>query len=554
MIHKEYYPYLIIYGKFRQYIPSDLKVPEKIAALYVKPKTFRKNGLIYHSFDEAYLILDGEWYVFKDLLSFWVFLSQYKNVDIYTYDSDMIIPLIKIKKEDLEKAGDLKEKVMDLLDKIGDIYIYNQGRFKYLFSKEKNIKIKEIRAIWDVPKKDLVEAGTDNKIFHPYYIEENEYTKITKAIYNVILDVWDLFKEMKMPYFYSFTSTNAFYILHKHGVNYYGYRGENTAYEIVGHRGGLIGMKDVGYFEGQYYKLDINSAYPYAMLSELPYGLVDSIDDPSINDIKDQIGIFDLEYTISKPLISVKFANETLLGSGRIRSIVTTPELEIIKKCGSIKKIHKAFIYSKKAFLKDVILELYNLRQKHRGVKRKIIKVLMNAIYGKFSQTIKSKGKLYLSGFAFPAVSAYITGIIRAKLINLIEKAGWDNVFYFDTDGLIVNEKGFERLKDLIGNEIGKLKIEEKGSNIEIIAPKFYSIEGKIKFAGIPKDAVIEGDFIFYMKREDSEKNIRYKEYISKKSYKEDSMYLYKNFPNFEEYSLHFDYVQKEVPILYSNI
>jgi hypothetical protein len=554
MIHKEYYPYLIVYRKFEQYIPSELKVPEKVAALYIKPKAFRKHGLIYHSFDEAYLILDDEWYIFKDLLSFWVFLSTCKNLDIYTYDANTIIPLIKIKKEDLEKAGDLKDKVIDLLDQLGNVHVYNQGRFKYLSIKEKNIKIKEIRAIWDVPKKDLIEAETDNKVSYPSYIEENEYIKITKAIYDVILDVWDLFKEMKMHYFYPFTSTNAFHILYKHGVNYYGYRGENTAYEIVGHRGGLIGMKDVGYFEGGYYKLDINSAYPYAMLSELPYGLVDSIEDPSINDIKDQIGIFDIEYVINKPLISVKFANETLLGSGKIRSIVTTPELEIIKKYGSIKKIHKAFIYSKKAFLKDIILELYNLRQKHRGVKRKITKVLMNAIYGKFSQTIKSKGKLYLSSFAFPAISTYITGIIRTMLINLIEKAGWGNVFYFDTDGLIVNEKGFERLKDMLGNEIGKLKIEEKGSNIEIIAPKFYSIDGKIKFAGIPKDAVIEGDYIFYMKREDSEKNIRYKEYISKKSYKEDSMYLYKNFPSFEEYNIYFDYIQKEGPILYSNI
>ena len=550
MDHKEYYPYLIIYGNFKQYIPSDLKVPEKIGALYVKPKTFRKNGLIYYSFDEAYLILDGEWYIFKDLLSFWVFLSKCENVDIYTYDSNTIIPLIKIKKEDLEKAGDLKEKVIDLLDNLGTVHVYNQGRFRYLSFKEKNIRIKEIRAIWDVPKKDLLEAETDNKVKHPYYIEENEYTKTAEAIYNIVLDVWQLFKEIGLPYFHSFISSNAFHVLYKYGIDYHGYRDENTAYEIVGHRGGLIGMKDVGYFEGKYYKLDINSAYPYAMLSDLPYSLLDIIENPSLKDIENKMGIFDIEYTINKAIISVKFTNETLLGSGRIRSIVTTPELEIIKKYGSVRKIHKAFIYSKKAFLKDVINDLYNLRQKHKGVKRKIVKVLMNAIYGKFSQTIKAKGKMYLSSFAFPAISTYITAIIRARLIELIEKAGWDNVFYFDTDGLIVNEKGYERLKDLIGNEIGKLKIEEKGSNIEIIAPKFYSIGGKTKFAGIPKDAIVKGDYIFYIKRNDSEKNIRYKEYISKKIYKEDSMYIYRNFPNFDNYAIYFDYIQKEAFIL----
>jgi hypothetical protein len=554
MDHVEYYPYLIIYGRFKPYIPKDLSVPKKIGALYVKPKTFKRNNIIYHSFDEAYLILDGEWYIFKDVLSFWIFLSQHTDIDIYTYDSDMIISLIKIKKEDLKKAGDLKEKVMDLLDSLGSMRIFKSGRFTYLSFKEKNINIKEIRAIWDVPRKDLLEAVTENKVKHPFYIEDNEYTKMVEAIYNVILDIWDLFKDLNMPYFYSFTSTNAFHILYQHGVNYFGHRSDNTAYEFVGHRGGLLGMKDVGYFEGEYYKLDINSAYPYAMLLELPYSLLNIIEDPSLKDIENQMGIFDVEYVINRPVISVKFANEALLGTGKIRSIVTSPELEIIKKHGYIKKIHKAFIYEKKAFLKDVVIKLYNLRQKHKGVKRKILKVLMNAIYGKFSQTRRSNGRMYLSSFAFPAISTYITSIIRTRLLNLIEIAGWDNVFYFDTDGLIVNENGFEKLKDLIGEDIGELKIEEKGSNIEIIAPKFYSIEGKTKFAGIPKDAFIDGDYIFYMKRDDSNKNIRYKEYISKKIYKKDSMYLYKNFPYFDRYQLHFNYIQKDAFLLYGNI
>jgi len=65
----------------------------------------------------------------------------------------------------------------------------------------------------------------------------------------------------------------------------------------------------------------------------------------------------------------------------------------------------------------------------------------MNSIYGKFSQTRRVDDRMYLADFAFPAVSTYITSIIRSKLLNLIEKAGWDNVIYFDTDGLIVNEK-----------------------------------------------------------------------------------------------------------------
>jgi len=157
-----------------------------------------------------------------------------------------------------------------------------------------------------LPKIDILNVETDNKVDLPYYIEENEYSKMTKAIYNIVLDAWELFKELGLPYFHSFVSTNAFSVLYKYGLDYYGHRGINTAYEIAGHRGGLLGIKDVGQFEGEYYKLDINSAYPYAMQAELPYGLADVIEDPSINDIKDKMCILDIEYSITKPVVSCK--------------------------------------------------------------------------------------------------------------------------------------------------------------------------------------------------------------------------------------------------------
>jgi len=92
-----------------------------------------------------------------------------------------------------------------------------------------------------------------------------------------------------------------------------------------------------------------------------------------------------------------------------------------------------------------------------------------------------------LSNHSFPAIASHITAYARMYLYELIKKAGFENVYYCDTDSLFVNEEGYNRLKNFIDDkELGKLKLEEVGECI-IWGAKNYKFNETRKIKGIPK-------------------------------------------------------------------
>ncbi|MHA1482403.1 MAG: hypothetical protein ACTSQA_03060, partial [Candidatus Heimdallarchaeaceae archaeon] len=72
-------------------------------------------------------------------------------------------------------------------------------------------------------------------------------------------------------------------------------------------------------------------------------------------------------------------------------------------------------------------------------------------------------------------------------------------VFYSDTDSLIVNEEGYQNLvEEIDAKELGKLKLEETSSVLEVRGAKDYTFGKKTKLKGIRADAkeVAPGIFV----------------------------------------------------------
>lgn len=68
--------------------------------------------------------------------------------------------------------------------------------------------------------------------------------------------------------------------------------------------------------------------------------------------------------------------------------------------------------------------------------------------------------------------------------------AGREHVFYIDTDGMIVDQTGLDNLRGMIDStRLGYLKIEGTATDIEILAPKDYAMDGKRKTKGIRRNA-----------------------------------------------------------------
>jgi hypothetical protein len=89
-----------------------------------------------------------------------------------------------------------------------------------------------------------------------------------------------------------------------------------------------------------------------------------------------------------------------------------------------------------------------------------------------------------------PAIASWITSAGRMRLLGAIRIAGWDQVYYCDTDSLFVSQAGMERL--LAANWIqtsalGYLQIKEGPATLRIYGQKHYDMDGRLTCAGLPR-------------------------------------------------------------------
>ncbi|GAI39892.1 unnamed protein product, partial [marine sediment metagenome] len=102
---------------------------------------------------------------------------------------------------------------------------------------------------------------------------------------------------------------------------------------------------------------------------------------------------------------------------------------------------------------------------------------------------------------SFAAISSEVTANARMMLWEFIEIAGRENVYYCDTDSLLVNQSGYERCAGIMHKtELGKLKLVQRSSKVTLRNVKDYTIGDKTKIKGISKLAkkVSDSEYITY--------------------------------------------------------
>jgi len=110
--------------------------------------------------------------------------------------------------------------------------------------------------------------------------------------------------------------------------------------------------------------------------------------------------------------------------------------------------------------------------------------------YKMFHRHILTKGR-HASAKSNVGIALHVTEYARFILWGYIQQAGPENVFYCDTDSLIITDQGYKRLFTHIQPlEIGKLSLKRTGDILTINAPKDYSLGAYKKQKGISKKAV----------------------------------------------------------------
>jgi len=301
--------------------------------------------------------------------------------------------------------------------------------------------------------------------------------------------------------------------------------------------GGRVEAYRIGQFrDSRYYYLDFNSLYPSVMVDrDYPVKYLGKIRDvepaDAISIVRNKLVVAKVTVNTDQPIYPVKQV-KLIFPTGRFDTVLTTPELLYALEHRHVEKIHILLVYSGAPIFRDYVSELYDWRQTFKRAGNEaysyLCKLLLNSLYGKFGQKatdykligqtsadvtqslevydvderkirriIIVAGQVYeLQGEteswdSFPAIAAHVTAYGRMKLWRAMSLAGFENVYYVDTDSLFVNQRGFERIQPLIDDsKLGYLKIEDMADEITINGVKDYEFGGLRKLKGIKKDAV----------------------------------------------------------------
>lgn len=312
---------------------------------------------------------------------------------------------------------------------------------------------------------------------------------------------------------------------------------EATKLERESYHGGRTECFKIGTFEdGPFYMYDVNSMYPYVMscnpfpvkhVSTRKRGDIDNLQ----TNIKQYLCIAECEIKTDTRFYPVRLNGRLTFPIGHFITYLCTPEILYALKHNELINLGQVNLYEGQNIFREYVTWCYDKRKEYKEqgnyTYSDMTKRLMNHLYGKFGQLLDvwetlpvkltegnkvwkewnmdtQKLETYRSicgvtevsvgkeeGYnSFPGIASHVTAYARCELWRLIVKAGENNVYYCDTDSLIVNEDGHNRLSaSLNETKLGMLKLEEKTDTLIIRNCKDYTFGSKVKLKGVSKRA-----------------------------------------------------------------
>ncbi len=304
------------------------------------------------------------------------------------------------------------------------------------------------------------------------------------------------------------------------------------------YRGGRVEALFQGTKEdGQFYYLDVNSLYPFVLKEhKYPASLVKHHKSVSIELLRRKLKTYsviaNVDLHISESVFPYKHNNKTCYPTGKFSTTLTTGELLYALSLDAIIAINEIAWYKQADLFSEFVTYFYNLRLQYKKSGNiqfaTICKLLMNSLYGKFGQrgfelsifgeTDNSDIKretvididnhtkydlIYLANQiykeertgeaynSFPAIAAHVTAYARMYLYSMVSLVDKKHLFYMDTDCLVVDQIGYNKLAQFIDNDrLGALKVELTSTWLTINAPKDYAMQGRKRIKGVKENAV----------------------------------------------------------------
>ena len=305
--------------------------------------------------------------------------------------------------------------------------------------------------------------------------------------------------------------------------------------ERRGYQGGRCEALQYGTFtNGPFYLLDVNGMYAHVEIEKLlPTKLLGVYDNPSLETVKRALinngVIADVMVELKEPIAPVKTGVETTYYTDYVWTTLNTPELQYALGRGWDLEVRKMGVYTLRPLLRNFATYFAALKDKYategNGLFRELAKGYPNMVYGKFGQKgieetivgdcapdllwwmhgydavaqvnydmLYSGGKIrrlestLAAWDTFVAVASHVTAYARMYLWEIMKKAGLENVFHVATDSVIVNQLGFDNLKDLLRpQQTGSLKMELKGKTLTVYGKNDWKLDHEVRVKGVGK-------------------------------------------------------------------
>lgn len=276
--------------------------------------------------------------------------------------------------------------------------------------------------------------------------------------------------------------------------------------------GGRIECLRTGYFQKSYH-YDIHSAYPSVIANLVKpdgiwtyeKGLTELYDDTQYAFIDCLVDIPRSEYV--GPLAMRKRRNQGILyPTGKFRRVLTLCEFKYIERKGWVNKIYSCW-YHRHATGKRPFQEVGELYERRRADPRVgyALKIIMNALYGKFAQVHTTNVKAYrishrtgtvqnsfyrsvteMKEYTSFVYASEITAQIRMKLLEDIDPSV---VISYATDGVFTTEP----VKIPQGPGLGQWSEVEEVSDLIVVGSGIYEYKDEennktVKFRGFNAD------------------------------------------------------------------
>lgn len=459
------------------------------------------------------LVYENNYYYFKNLNHFFKFIFYYNINNLYAHNGgrfDFIFLIdylrYKTKIDYILQGGSVisfKFKYDKKTFRFKDSYALLKSSLSKLTGKKGKVNYKKLedKIYWKTKGKKYLE--NDCRILYEmlsnFFVFCNENFKITPTLT------------------IASTSLKAF---RKGYTNKISLPSKLNEHFRKGFVGGHVDVYVKGLNEFKLFYYDVNQLYPFIMRENVfPCGNFYKkrvINPCSISSLPFKENyIFEGRIEIRKYEflnLPIKFNKKVYFGYGQFQGLFFSPEINILRNYDVIKEIEIENIwcsptdYIFKKYMTILVNNRIDCNKQNQLFFSECFKYMANSLFGKFSQSefqetivtqpdlkdIKKELKLYnvknnlftkefvvKNDFKNVAISGFITSYARVFMseIKLKLNSLGINVFYQDTDSLVVNEKLPKEFLDKF--EAGKFKLEDVLVKSYFAFPKFYWYENE---------------------------------------------------------------------------